>query len=82
MVASALADATRLRAADQGIAPEDAYIQYLARKFGDCPQLETETRKRATKWFSLATISRTVDEVLITRRPEYGRPVLLVTCST
>jgi hypothetical protein len=59
----------------QGIAPEDSYIQYLAWKFGDCPQLKTETRKRATKWFSLATISRTVDEVLMTLRPEYGRPV-------
>jgi hypothetical protein len=59
----------------QGISPDLKYIQYLAWKLGDCPQLKTETHKRSKPWFSLATISRTVDEVLMTLRPEDGRPI-------
>jgi hypothetical protein len=59
----------------QGISPDLKYIQYLAWKLGDCPQLKTEIHKRSKPWFSLATISRTVDEVLMTLRPEDGRPI-------
>jgi hypothetical protein len=59
----------------QGITADLSYIQYLAWKLGDCPQRKTETRKRSKPWFSLVTISRTIDEVLTTLRPEYGRPV-------
>jgi len=59
----------------QGIAPDPSYIQYLAWKLGDCPKRKTETRKRSQPWFSLGTVSRTIDEVLATLRPEYGRPV-------
>jgi hypothetical protein len=52
------------------IAPDVSYIQYLAWKLGDCPQRKTETRKRSKPWFSLATISRTVDEVFPTSECE------------
>jgi hypothetical protein len=59
----------------QGITADLSYIQFLAWKLGDCPRRKAETRKRRKPWFSLATISRTIDEVLTTLRPEYGRPV-------
>ncbi len=59
----------------QGITPELSYIEYLAWKLGDCPQRKTETRKRSKPWFSSVTIARTIDEVLSTLRPEYGRPI-------
>jgi hypothetical protein len=59
----------------QGIAPELSYIQYLAWKLGDVPRRKTETRKRYKRWFSMVTITRTIDEVLMTLKPEEGRPV-------
>jgi hypothetical protein len=59
----------------QGITPELPYIQFLAWKLGDCPRRKTETRKRYKRWFSMVTITRTIDEVLMTLKPEDGRPV-------
>jgi hypothetical protein len=59
----------------QGITPDLKYIRYVAQKLGDCPPRKTETCKRSQPWFSLATISRTVDEVLSTLRPQDGRPI-------
>jgi hypothetical protein len=59
----------------QGISPDVKYIQYLARKLRDCPPRNTETCKRSKPWFSLATISRTVDDVLMTLRPQDGRAI-------
>jgi hypothetical protein len=59
----------------QGISPDLKYIQYLTWKLGNCPQLKTETHKRSKPWFSLVTITRTIDEVLMTLKPECGVPV-------
>jgi hypothetical protein len=59
----------------QGITPELSYIQYLAWKLGDCPRRKTETRKRYKRWFSMVTITRTIDEVLMTLKLEDGRPI-------
>jgi hypothetical protein len=59
----------------QGITPELPYIQFLSWKLGDCPRRKTETRKRYKRWFSMVTITRTIDEVLMTLKPEDGRPV-------
>lgn len=58
----------------QNIKASDACIQPLAWRLGDCPQpRKTEIHRRKRPWFSLATISSTVDEVATTMRPEYGR---------
>src|ERR1700730_13706353 len=59
----------------QGITPELSHIQFLAWKLGDCPRRKTETRKRYKRWFSMVTMTRTIDEVLMTLKPEEGRPV-------
>lgn len=59
----------------QHIKASDAYIQILAWKLGDCPRRKTETRKRYKRWFSMVTITRTIDEVLTTLKPEDGRPI-------
>jgi hypothetical protein len=59
----------------QGITPELSHIQFLAWKLGDCPRRKTETRKRYKRWFSMVTITRTIDEVLMTLKPEDGRPI-------
>lgn len=60
----------------QQLKPTDAYIQVLAWKLGDCPeQRGTEVHRRAKKWFSMVTITRAIEDVLMTIRPEYGRPV-------
>jgi hypothetical protein len=54
----------------------DSYIQMLAWKLGDCPQpRRTETLRRHERWFSMAAITRAIDEVVTTIRPEYGAPV-------
>jgi hypothetical protein len=37
----------------QAISPDVKYIRYIAWKLGDCPQLKTETHKRAAGWRSL-----------------------------
>jgi hypothetical protein len=56
----------------QGVAPNAPYVHYLARKLGDCAPPPTETKKSPHPWFSLAVISRAIDEVLETLRPEGG----------
>jgi hypothetical protein len=59
----------------QGITADLSYIQFLAWKLGDCPRRKTEIRMRTKPWFSLVTITRTIDEVLMTLNPEQGRPI-------
>jgi hypothetical protein len=59
----------------QHITGDLSYIQILAWKLGDCPERKTETHKRNHPWFSMVTITRTIDEVVTTMRTEYGRPV-------
>jgi hypothetical protein len=59
----------------QHITADLSYIQILGWKLGDCPERKTETHKRNKPWFSMVTITRTIDEVVTTMRTEHGRPV-------
>jgi hypothetical protein len=59
----------------QGISPDLKYIRYVAQKLGDCPPRKTETCKRSKPWFSREAIARAIDEVLMTLRPQDGRPI-------
>jgi hypothetical protein len=60
----------------QNVKASDAYIQMLSWKLGDCPQpRRTETIKRSQPYFSIVVITRAIDDILTTMRPEYGAPV-------
>lgn len=59
----------------QGITGSDSYIQMLAWKLGDCPQRATEPHRRDTPWFSMAAITKVIDDIVSNNKPEYGRPI-------